>query len=207
MLLQDLMASLFRVLVGVGLGFLFGLLLAFVRFQLPSVLQKNLLTSFVFEFWRFPPPIAWLPFVIILVGVGPLSAVLVVFLAVFPIVATQMYDGLHRLPLGWTRFFDSLGEGRIFRLRFLYFPALRPQLFTSLRLGLGMGWMSVIAAEMIGGQSGLGYSIQLHRIYMQYDLMFLNILMIAAVGFLFHFILVRLEDRLIPWQPRRGDQG
>ena len=62
-----------------------------------------------------------------------------------------------------------------------------------------MGWMSVIAAEMISGQSGLGYSIQLNRLNMQYDMMTVDIIMIGIVGFLLFEATVFLQRKVIPW--------
>jgi ABC-type nitrate/sulfonate/bicarbonate transport system permease component len=82
-------------------------------------------------------------------------------------------------------------------------PAVAPQLLTGMRAGLSMGWMSVIAAEMVCGQSGLGYSIQLYRQNLQYDLMTMDMVAIGAIGFFLHESMVRLDKRLMPWHHRR----
>jgi ABC-type nitrate/sulfonate/bicarbonate transport system permease component len=83
------------------------------------------------------------------------------------------------------------------------FPASLPQLFTGLRVSIGMGWMSVIAAEMISGQSGLGYSIQLNRLNMQYGLMTVDMILISIIGFLLFESVVVLQRTLLPWKEEK----
>ena len=142
---------------------------------------EKLPVTFLFEFMRFPPPIAWLPFVILYFGIGGLSSVIVVFLAVFPTVSTNTFEGLRLIPTGIRRLALSLEMSPKDRIFKIFLPAIAPQLFTGFRLGIGMGWMSVIAAEMVGGEEGLGYSIQLHRTYSEYGSMLFDIAAIALV--------------------------
>jgi ABC-type nitrate/sulfonate/bicarbonate transport system permease component len=197
--LTDTLFSLSRVAVGGALGALFGIFLATIRYALPRSVRSHPLVGLLFEFPRFPPPIAWLPFVVLFAGIGPLASVTVVFLAVFPPVLLHTYEGLGRIPLQIKRLAHSMELGAGKRFTQIYLPFLLPQLFTGVRIGLGMGWMAIIAAEMISGQNGLGYSIQLHRIYLEYDQMILDIALIGLVGFAFHVGLRRLERRFAPW--------
>lgn len=197
--MQDLLSSLLRVSIGCTCGVLFGILLASIRFSLPTRLQNNPLVIFIFEFMRFPPPIAWLPIVIIFFGISPLSSIFIVFLATFPIVQTNIYDGLFLIPKNIQRMALSLELSRFFKIKSIYIPMILPQVFTGIRLGLGMGWMSIIAAEMVGGQEGLGYSIQAHRVYLQNIEVLKDIFYIGLVGFIFHFSLKKIEQKMTPW--------
>lgn len=198
-LLTDSASSLGRVMLGSLAGVLFGMLFGSLRYSILPRRGEPLPVSFLFEFMRFPPPIAWLPFVILWTGIGGLSSVVVVFLAVFPAVATNTFEGLRQVPIGIRRLAQSLELPAPARILKIYLPMMCPQLFTGFRLGIGMGWMSIIAAEMVGGQDGLGYSIQLNRTYSQYSVMLLDIAAIALVGYLLQLFLNTLERWLSPW--------
>ena len=85
-------------------------------------------------------------------------------------------------------------------LRLILIPAILPQLMTGIRVGFSMGWMSIIAAEMISGQSGLGYSIQINRINLQYTNMIYDMIAIGVIGYLMTRLLYLLEARMAPWK-------
>lgn len=70
-----------------------------------------------------------------------------------------------------------------------------------------MGWMSVIAAELVSGQSGLGYSIQLHRLNLQYDKMVVDMFFIGLIGWLLFSLMNKLERWLVPWHPKFHSRG
>ena len=78
-------------------------------------------------------------------------------------------------------------------------PYASPQVFTGIRVGVSMGWMSVIAAEMVSGQSGLGYAIQLDRLNLDYTSVLLDIFLIGLIGFILFEALVKAERTIIPW--------
>jgi NitT/TauT family transport system permease protein/sulfonate transport system permease protein len=194
--------SLQRVLTGVAIASVLGIALGLMRSSLPPRVKSNPFIRFLFEAPKFPPPIAWIPFVILWFGIGEVSAYVIVFIGAFAPIFTAGYDGAESIPRIWRQTAASL---QISRGRFLYeivFKGSLPQIFTGLRTGVGMGWMSVIAAEMISGQSGLGYSIQLNRLNLQYDLMAVDMAAIGIIGFLLYESIVWLERWLIPWHER-----
>src|SRR5262249_38599643 len=93
--------------------------------------------------------------------------------------------------------------------RYLYHIAFKgslPGIFVGLRASVSMGWMSVVAAEMISGQSGLGYSIQLNRLNLQYDLMLVDMILIGFIGFLLFELIVVSEKIFIPCHQRVSRQ-
>jgi len=191
--------SLSRVGAGVAMAVVVGVALGLGRSLLPSSLKRNRLLRFLLEAPKFPPPIAWIPFVIIGLGIGEFSAYTIVFIGAVSPVFTSTYEGAEAVPLALRNCARSL-EIRGFRyLLRIIFPAALPQIFTGLRVGVSMGWMSVIAAEMISGQSGLGYSIQMNRLNMQYDLMTVDMLLIGMIGFLLHEASLLLQRQVIPW--------
>jgi ABC-type nitrate/sulfonate/bicarbonate transport system permease component len=196
--------SLWRILVGVLVALLLGVALGFLRYSLPERLRRSVILNFLIEAPRYPPPIAWIPFVILAVGVGELSAVIIVVIGAFFPIFTNTYLGMWSVPPSILRAADSLELSRFQLLRHVLLPAALPQILAGLRIGLGMGWMSVIAAEMIGAESGLGYSIQLQRLTMQYEGMAFDMALIALVGYLLTVGMGALERRLLVWADVRG---
>jgi ABC-type nitrate/sulfonate/bicarbonate transport system permease component len=191
--------SLSRVGVGVVMAMVVGVGLGLGRSLLPVWLKRNRLLKFILEAPKFPPPIAWIPFVIIALGIGEFSAYTIVFIGAVSPIFTSTYEGAEAVPLALRNCARSL-EVRGFRyLLRIILPAALPQIFTGVRVGVSMGWMSVIAAEMISGQSGLGYSIQMNRLNMQYDLMTVDMVLIGLIGFLLHEATLLLQKRVIPW--------
>lgn len=188
-----------RVTVGVLLAVVAGVAAGLVRSALPVRVQQNFLLKFALEAPRFPPPIAWIPFVILAFGVGDVAAYAIVFLGAFPPIFTATYDGARSIPPAQRRSARSLEPSRFARLFRFELMACLPQILTGIRIGSAMGWMAVIAAEMISGQSGLGYSIQMNRLYLQYPLMILDMCAIGAIGFVLHEGLLFLERYLVPW--------
>ena len=77
-----------------------------------------------------------------------------------------------------------------------------PDLMIGLRVGLGVGWIIVITAEMVGAQSGLGYMIQLNRIMLQMPNVIVGMIAIGIIGLLLSFAMNFIEDLIIPWQKR-----
>lgn len=194
--------SLERVLIGVSVAAVLGIFLGLLRSALPRPLKQNPLLRFFMEAPKFPPPIAWIPFVIIAFGIGEFSAYTIVFIGAFSPVFTAAYEGAESVPLVWRQTAASL---EIRGARYLYevvFKSALPQIFIGLRSGVSIGWMAVVAAEMISGQSGLGYSIQLNRQNLQYDLMTVDMVLIGFIGFLLFEVIIVLERIFIPWHEK-----
>jgi len=190
--------SLARVLWGVAMAFVVGVLLGVLRSCLPRAMKRNILVNFLLDAGKYPPPIAWIPFVILWVGIGDFAASVIVFIGAVSPIFTNTYEGVEKIPLllkdTLKNFEIPLGK----RLWALFMTAL-PQIYAGLKVGVSMGWMSVIAGEMISGQSGLGYSIQVNRQNMQYSSMASDMFFIGAVGFLLIYALNFFEKRLLAW--------
>ncbi|MGZ3810073.1 MAG: ABC transporter permease [Bacteriovorax sp.] len=194
-------ASFFRILCGGSLAFVIGILAGLVRFSFPKFLKNNFLFNLVLDAPKFPPPIAWIPFVILFFGIGEKSAWAIVFIGVFPSVATNTYEALSGIKVEILRVARSL-ELSFWQMLFdIYFPAILPQVFTGMRVGLSMGWMSIIAAEMISGNSGLGYSIQLNRLNLEYNKMVIDIVLISLIGFFINWSVTSVEKKVVRWIP------
>lgn len=192
----DALASVLRVtagftlaaLLGVGLGVALGLA---PRLQRPVRLLTDLL--------RPIPPIAWIPLAVLWFGIGDRSAVFIVVLGAFFPIFLSTADGVRRVPRAHVDCARSLGAGRGLIFRDVVFPAALPEIGTGLRIGMGMAWMSVIAAELVGARSGLGYLIQLNRLLLNTERVMAGMITIGILGYAMNHAARRLERRLTPW--------
>ncbi|MHA1648218.1 MAG: ABC transporter permease, partial [Promethearchaeota archaeon] len=156
----------------------------------------------IIEMFRPIPPIAWIPFAIIAFGLGLLSQAFVIFIGAFFPIMQNTYDGIKQRSKVFQDVALSLGASKSQISFEVILPSIIPNLFTGLRTGIGVGWMCVIAAEMMGisgNIGGIGYFISYMKNIGNYSYMMAGMLMIALVGLglngLFHF----LEKEGLKW--------
>lgn len=176
-------------IVGIGLGLLFGHY-TFLRQTIEPII----------ELLKPIPPIAWIPIAILLLGLGNTSAYFVVFLgAFFPIFINTNF-GAMQLPKKHKNLSKTLEINDYQYFRSILFKFTLPYIFTGLSIGIGMAWMSVIAAELIGAQSGLGYYIQMNRLLLRTDRVVVGMIMIGVLGYALTKIIKISEKFFIPWK-------
>jgi ABC-type nitrate/sulfonate/bicarbonate transport system permease component len=141
------------------------------------------------------PSLAWIPVALLLFGVGEMSTVFMIVMAVLTPVAICVMDGVSRVDTQYIRAARMLGAEEKTVFLHVLLPASLPALITGLRLGLGHGWRVVVAAEMIVGTgTGLGYSIIEARWTLDYASAFACVAVICAIGLLFErFVFERIE--------------
>lgn len=199
MWIEHLVASNLKVLIGWSFSVLLGVLLALFRYLLPIKVQKNYFFNLLIDLIRFPPPIAWIPIVILFFGVSHSSSILIVVIGGMPPVFTSIYDCLVNTNEAYKHLCRTLHISRMKAIFYVFLPSQWPQIYTSFRISLGMCWMSIVASEMISSQSGLGYLIQLHRINLDYQWIFADILLIAVCGYSMNQILLLIEKKHLVW--------
>ncbi|MFG1346063.1 ABC transporter permease [Xanthobacter autotrophicus DSM 431] len=162
----------------------------------------TLLKEFVFpvsEVLRPIPAIAWVPMAIMLWPTNEESIVFITFLgSFFPILINTLH-GMANVDEVLVRAARCLGANERATFREVYFPAVLPQVFTGLTVGMGVAWVSLIAAEMISGQFGIGYFTWEAYSLVQYPDIALGMITIGVLGLASSF-LIRLAGRLVtPW--------
>ena len=188
-------ASLFRVGTGFGLAVLvavpLGLWMGWV-----SGAYRTL--NPIFQMLRPISPIAWIPLAILWFGVGDVSPIFLIFIAsVFPMIV-QTTSGVHTIERRYLRAAANFGVSRTVLFRRVVIPAVLPEIIVGMRIGIGVAWLVVVAAEMIALRSGLGYMIMDSRnAGNRYDLVVAGMIIIGAIGLLLDGI-TRLLDRLRP---------
>lgn len=178
-LLPDIGVSVLRLGVGLGLAVIIGLPLGL---WFGSSRTAEQAAHPVVQFLRMVSPLSWAPVAVALFGVGHAPVVfLVAIAAVWPVVLGTS-AGVRAVDPGHLRVAESLGATRGERLRHVVLPSIRPQVLTGVRTALGIGWVILVPAEMLGVSSGLGYEILNARDRLAYDEMLAVILVIGLLG-------------------------
>ncbi|MCC2957221.1 ABC transporter permease [Massilia sp. IC2-477] len=148
----------------------------------------------IFQILRPISPIAWIPIAILWFGVGDMSPVFLIFLAsVFPMIL-QTSAGVHAIDARYLRAAENFGVPRAKLFRQVIVPAVLPEILTGMRIGLGVAWLVVVAAEMIVRSSGLGYLIMDSRnAGNRYDLVVAAMIIIGLIGLAIDVLMRRLE--------------
>ena len=193
---QHLDASLQRI----GLALLAAVLVAI---PLGIAIGRNRIAQGIFdpliEFYRPIPPLAYLPLIVIWCGIGELSKVLLIFLAIFAPVAIATATAVRNVDLSKIRAAQSLGANQKQLIRYVILPSALPEILTGIRIGLGVGWSTLVAAELIAATSGLGFMVQSAAQFLVTDVVILAILLIAMIAFALEMGLRALQRKLVPW--------
>lgn len=188
-LTRDIFASLFRVCVAftmaAGLGIPFGLLLG------QSLLLRTALMPGV-NFFRNLSPLAWIPFAILWFQIGDKAAIFLIFMATFFPLTLATTGAVATIPLVRFRVARDYGYQGMDMLTRVTLPAILPQIITALRVAAGIGWVVVVAAEMVGCQDGLGYGIYEARNGQEMEMAVAYMAVIGAVGVGTDWLLARL---------------
>ena len=195
-LLDDVAASLGRVGVGYLLAASAGVVLGTLTGMAGRTGEP---ARAVLELLRPIPPIAWVPLAILWFGLGDHAAWFIVFVGAFFPIYIQVSLAVARCPSQWLELADSLGAGFWLTLWRVRLPAAGQQIVASLRTGLGLAWTSVIAAELVGAQSGLGYRIQMHRLMLETEGVIVGMACIGLLGFAMSAAAAWIEQRALPW--------
>jgi NitT/TauT family transport system permease protein/sulfonate transport system permease protein len=143
--------------------------------------------------------LAWIPLAILWFGLGDRSAWFIIFLGSFFPIFTNTYLGVRSVAPIHLRVAQCFGAGRWLFARRVLLPSALPFIIAGLRVGLGVGWTCVIAAELIAATSGLGYMIQLARTMIETEKVMAGMIVIGVIGFAMNAAMLWLERRLIPW--------
>ncbi len=192
-------ASLLRVAAGFGLAVCvavpLGLWMGWVRGAFRTL-------NPLFQILRPISPIAWIPIAILWFGVGDASPIYLIFISsVFPMVV-QTTVGVHTIERRYLRAAENFGVSRRTLFRRVVIPAVLPQIIVGMRIGLGVAWLVVVAAEMIALHSGLGYMIMDSRnAGNRYDLVVAGMIIIGLIGLSLDGMMRLLEEfKWVRWR-------
>jgi NitT/TauT family transport system permease protein len=197
---QDALASLRRVFLGFALGTLLAVPVGFLMGWYP--VARGLLEPYV-QFFRTIPPLAIIPLAIVLMGIGETPKVFVIFLAAFLSCVVAAFQGVVDVDRTLIDAARVLGApDRVIFLK-VVIPAATPFLLVGMRLGLGSAWATVVAAELIAADKGLGYEMTHAQTYYDIPTIFVGLITIGVIGLVMDRLLLLAERRLTGWQERR----
>ncbi len=154
------------------------------------------------EFYRPIPPLAYLPLMIIWFGIDELSKVLLIFLSVLAPMALGARAGVKSAAIEQIHAAYSFGATRWQVIRLVVLPSAMPEIFTAMRVGIGFGWTTLVAAEMVAATSGLGYMVLSASRFLQTPIVIMGIVVIAAIAYAFDHLVRFVERRVVPWKGR-----
>jgi len=194
-------------LIRVGVGFAIAIITA-VPLGLLIGWNKKLsaATHPLIEIVRHIPPIAWIPFSIVFFGLGLFSSAFIVWLGAFFPILLNTASGVRNIGRAQIDVAITLGAKEKDLISKVVFPAILPEVITGMRVGLGVGWMCVIASEMIGLRKpvGLGFFVLEMQYLGRYLDMVAGMIMIGLVGLLLDYGLRFLEYRVLRWREEVG---
>lgn len=190
-LVQHVSASLMRVTLGYGAALMVAIPLGVLMGWFPRVFQA---VNPLIQLLRPISPIAWIPLAILWFGIGNLSPIFLIFLSSFFPLVVGTVSGVQGVEREYIRAAMNFGINGQRLIRQVVLPAALPQIIVGMRIGLGIAWLVVVAAEMIAIDSGLGYLIiDSRNAGNRYDLVVAAMVMIGIIGFLLDNLMRRLE--------------
>jgi taurine transport system permease protein len=184
-----LLGFLFGTLVGVPLGYAMGL----------TNWARGWFDPIV-EFMRPVPPLALIPLMIIWFGIGEKSKIILLFLAALWIMAIAARSGVSGVAISKVHAAYSLGASKWQILRKVIIPNSLPEIFTGARVAMGVCWGTVVAAELVAAERGLGMMIMVASKFQLTDIVIVGIILIGVIGFLIDVGIRALESWLVPWK-------
>lgn len=186
-------SSLYRIVIGFGLA----LVVAFFLGLGMGLCRKidEFIDPFV-ELFRPIPPYAWIPISILWFGVSDQGPVFITFIAAFFPIVLNVIGSVKSADPKLVDAARTLGASRIFVVNKVIVPDMLPRAMPGVRLGFGASWLSVLAAEMVGARSGLGFLITDARELLQTDVVIMGMVIIGLIGFFSNKCLLWLEDKL-----------
>jgi ABC-type nitrate/sulfonate/bicarbonate transport system permease component len=153
----------------------------------------------IMEILRPIPPLAWIPLSILWFGIGDEQNEFIIFLGIFFPILVNTIVGVKNIDPILIRAARSLGAPERKLLVRIVFVGALPQIITGVRIGLGVGWMALVAAELVGANSGLGFIINDARSMLRTDTIIVGMLAIGIVGLLIDTTILMMGRRLLPW--------
>jgi taurine transport system permease protein len=189
--------SLFRVIVGFMLGAAIGIPLGY------AMGLSNWFRGWfdpIVEFMRPVPPLALIPLVIIWFGIGEVGKIFLLFLAALWIMAIAARSGVSGVRITKVHAAYSLGASRWQILRHVIIPNSLPEIFTGARVAMGVCWGTVVAAELVAAEEGIGKMITTASKFQNTDIILLGVIIIGLVGFGIDMLMRWAERSLVPWK-------
>jgi taurine transport system permease protein len=152
------------------------------------------------EFYRPLPPLSYLPLIIIWFGIEELPKVLLIYLACFAPLALAARSGMRSASQEQIHAAYSMGASYWQAIRYVILPAALPEILVGMRIAVGFGWTTLVAAEMVAATAGLGQMVLNASNFLRTDIVIMGIAVIGIVAYLFDLLMRWVERRFVPWK-------
>ena len=152
------------------------------------------------EFYRPLPPLAYLPLMVIWFGIGETSKIILLFLAIFAPVALAARAGVRSVSQEQIQAARSMGASPWQVVLHVIAPGALPEILVGLRIGMGVGWTTLVAAEMVAADAGLGKMVFNAANFLRTDVVMLGTIVIGVIAFAFEMLMRWIERRAAPWK-------
>jgi taurine transport system permease protein len=188
-LMRVLLAFLLACLIGIPLGLLMAM----------SRIADGIFDPLI-ELYRPVPPIALIPLFIIWLGIGEMSKIGIIFISIFAVIVLNTISGVKSIVHTKIWAAQSLGADRMKLFRHIILPGALPGIMTGMRVGIGFGWTTLVAAEMIAAASGIGWMALNARRFLRTDIILCGVILMGIIGLLLDRLLRIIEKKLVPWK-------
>ena len=175
--------------IGIPLGLLMGWFKGFDCFMRP-----------IFEILRPIPPVSWIPITIIWLGLGLRAKAFIVFFSAFVPCVINSYTGIRQTSQTLINVGKICGASNFTIFLKIGIPSAMTMTFAGVRVALGNAWATLVAAEMLAANVGLGYMIQQGRSFARPDIIILGIVVIGVLGVIFTWLLGLVEGKVLGWK-------
>jgi ABC-type nitrate/sulfonate/bicarbonate transport system permease component len=195
-LASDIYISCFRIVIGfvgaIVIGVPVGLLMS--RSKVVFDIIDPLL-----QFVRPVPPLAYIPLLVVWFGIGELPKAILILVGTIPVIIIGTMSGVRSTPALRISVARTLGatDTQIFRKVIL--PSALPEIFTAMRVGIGVAWTCLVAAELIAASSGLGWLVQFAGQALQVSIVIVGIVIIGLIGYAMELVIRKIEKLIVPW--------
>lgn len=200
-LLLDVRLSVLRVVIGVVIGCSLALPVGFLLAWYTPLRQ---MFDPLFSFFRALPPIALIPLVIIYLGIGEQARLFILCYAAFFASVVVIYEGIASIDEIYVRAARSMGATQAELFTKVVVPLAVPQVLVAVRVALGVCWATLVAAELIAAQRGLGATIQDAANFFQIEMVYGGVVLIGACALVMDRVLAVVMQRAVRWQERVG---
>lgn len=192
-ILSSLQVALSGFFLALAIGIPLGLLMGWYQ-----VLDK--LIRPCFEILRPIPPVAWIPLTILGLGIGLRAKAFIIFFAAFIPCVINSYAGIRQTVQSHINVAKTCGASNWQIFIHVGIPSAVPMIFTGARISLGAAWATLVAAEMLAANAGLGFMISMGRSFARPDLIVMGMLVIGLIGAFLSFLLTRIEQKFAGWK-------
>ncbi len=156
----------------------------------------------IIEFYRPLPPLGYLPLTVIWFGIGETQKLVLLFLAMFAPMVLNTRAGVRSVAIEQIHAAYSLGASRAQVLWHVIFKGAMPEILTGMRIGIGFGWTTLVAAELVATEEGLGAMIMSASEFLVTSVVIMGIIVIGIIAYSFDLLMRWIERKVVPWKGR-----